>query len=83
MIGGRFAELYGFKKVGGRWECVEFPLQVYGLGVLVPGLLMFLHPLAANTDVGSPPPQQKIIWLRKDLALGRASGPQGAPIIRA
>ena len=38
LIGGRLAEVYGFK-------------IVYGLGISIPGLLMLLHPIAAQTDV--------------------------------
>jgi len=38
IIGGRLAELYGFKKI-------------YGVGTFLPGLLMFFHPVAARTDV--------------------------------
>lgn len=38
IIGGRLAEMFGFKKV-------------YGLGVLLPSLLMFLQPAAANLHV--------------------------------
>jgi MFS family permease len=50
ILGGRLAELYGFKKVRRQdWQLKRG--QVYGLGVLGPGLLQFLHPIAANTDV--------------------------------
>jgi len=38
ILGGRLAELYGFKKI-------------YGVGTLLPGILMFFHPIAARTDV--------------------------------
>ena len=38
IIGGRLAELFGFKKV-------------YGFGLFIPGLLMLLHPVAARIDV--------------------------------
>jgi len=38
IIGGRLAELYGFKKI-------------YGVGTFLPGLLMFFHPVAARSDV--------------------------------
>jgi len=37
IIGGRLAEIFGFK-------------IMYGLGILVPGFLMLIHPLAAKTD---------------------------------
>jgi len=37
ILGGRLAELYGFKKI-------------YGVGTFLPGLLMFFHPIAARTD---------------------------------
>jgi len=38
IIGGRLAEMYGFKRV-------------YGLGLFIPALLMLLHPVAARIDV--------------------------------
>jgi len=38
ILGGRLAELYGFKKI-------------YGIGTILPGILMFFHPVAARTDV--------------------------------
>ena len=37
IIGGRLAEMFGFKKS-------------YGLGLFIPALLMLLHPVAARTD---------------------------------
>ena len=38
LIGGRLSEMVGFK-------------IVYGLGLSIPGLLMLIHPIAAQTDV--------------------------------
>jgi MFS family permease len=38
IIGGRLAEMFGFKKV-------------YGFGLFIPGVLMLLHPVAARIDV--------------------------------
>ncbi|XP_023342327.1 sialin isoform X2 [Eurytemora carolleeae] len=38
LIGGRLSEIFGFK-------------IVYGLGLSIPGLLMLIHPIAAQTDV--------------------------------
>jgi len=37
IIGGRLSELFGFK-------------IVYGLGILIPGILMLFHPVAARAD---------------------------------
>lgn len=37
IIGGRLAEIFGFKKI-------------YGFGIFIPGLLFLLHPVAARVD---------------------------------
>ena len=62
ILGGRLAELYGFKKVRKpQIQQTTNQIQIYGVGTLLPGILMFFHPIAARTDVSQVKRQKYLL----------------------